>query len=295
MDTKVTRRRATLALATGPIVASTAASTSLAGDKQDFRLKYILASAMYGRIPINTVVEQVRASGADRIDIWRQPHANHWEQIGGLGEQTFLELLSRHKVKLGAVTFWDRKYDDAIRFTSRLGGRLIVTGFVPKRAQLTTFVRQLEPHAELAAKHNITIGIENHGASFDEIREFATAVKKWKHVGVALAPYHLPQDASQLAKLIEDLGTQLAFFYAWQHGMGCHKKLPKEQELMQLPGRGELDFTPLLQALKKIHYTGWTEIFMHPVPRGIPILETARKVTEEVNRCRAYLRKQLAT
>ena len=83
-------------------------------------------------------------------------------------------------------------------------------------------------------------------------------------------------------------------FYAWQHGMGCHQKLPKEQELLQLPGRGELNFGPLLSALKRINYTGWTEIFMHPVPRGIPILETAAAVTAEINRSRTYLEKLLA-
>ena len=80
-------------------------------------------------------------------------------------------------------------------------------------------------------------------------------------------------------------------FYAWQHGMGCSKKLPKEQELLQMPGRGELDFAPLLSALASVDYQGWTEIFMHPVPRGIPILETTAEVTAEINRSRAYLAK----
>ena len=86
----------------------------------------------------------------------------------------------------------------------------------------------------------------------------------------------------------------IAVFYAWQHGMGCHVKLPKEQELLQMPGRGALDFVPLLAALRDINYSGWTEIFMHPVPRGIPILETAKEVTAEINRARDYLEKSLA-
>ena len=71
-------------------------------------------------------------------------------------------------------------------------------------------------------------------------------------------------------------------------------KLPKEQELLQMPGRGPLDFAPILQALKRIDYRGFTEIFMHPVPRGIPILETTAAVTEEINRARAYLEVCLA-
>ena len=67
------------------------------------------------------------------------------------------------------------------------------------------------------------------------------------------------------------------------------QKLPKEQELKQLPGRGPLDFAPLVKALADIQYDGWTEIFMHPVPRGIPILETAAEVSAEINSARKYL------
>jgi sugar phosphate isomerase/epimerase len=73
------------------------------------------------------------------------------------------------------------------------------------------------------------------------------------------------------------------------------EKLPKAQELEQMPGRGVLDFRPVLAALKKINYRGWTEIFMHPVPRGIPILPTAEQVTFEINRARRYLRECLST
>ncbi len=57
---------------------------------------------------------------------------------------------------------------------------------------------------------------------------------------------------------------------------------------------GDLDFGPLLSALKQMKYSGWTEIFMHPVPRGIPILETASAVTAEINRSRDYLNKLLS-
>ena len=120
-------------------------------------------------------------------------------------------------------------------------------------------------------------------------------VEKMKpHLAIAFSPYHLPREEKLLGELIKALGDSIAVFYAWQHGMGCHKKLPKEQELLQLPGRGELDFAPLLSALKHVRYAGWTEIFMHPVPRGVPILETAAEVTREINRSRAYLERRLA-
>ncbi len=81
----------------------------------------------------------------------------------------------------------------------------------------------------------------------------------------------------------------MVHFYAWQHGHGCTRKLPKAEELLQMPGRGRLDFGPIVAALRRIEYRGWTEVFMHPVPRGIPILETTAKVTAEINRARDYL------
>ena len=34
---------------------------------------------------------------------------------------------------------------------------------------------------------------------------------------------------------------------------------------------------------------------MHPVPRGIPILDTAEEVTAEINRARRYLESCLAS
>ena len=116
------------------------------------------------------------------------------------------------------------------------------------------FAEALKPHIAIAEERGITISIENHGSALiespDSMRwliEFTNS----PHLGIALAPYHLPDDAELVAQLIEDLGPGLALFYAWQHGMGCHEKLPKEQELMQMPGRGTLDFGPILSALKK--------------------------------------------
>ena len=101
-----------------------------------------------------------------------------------------------------------------------------------------------------------------------------------------MAPYHLETlglEAVDLANLVKQLENRLFIFYAWQHGMGCIKKLPKEQELLQLPGRGDLNFVPVLAALKKINYQGRTEIFMHPVPRGIPIRNSVPQVASPKN------------
>jgi sugar phosphate isomerase/epimerase len=160
------------------------------------------------------------------------------------------------------------------------------------------FIEQMKPHLAVAEETGVTIAIENHGSNLIESPDslkWLAELRPSKHLAIAFAPYHLAQDAEMLGKLIRDLGDSIAVFYAWQHGMGCHVKLPKEQELLQMPGRGDLDFGPLLSALRDIKYSGWTEIFMHPVPRGIPILETAKEVTAEINRSRDYLEEIVKT
>jgi sugar phosphate isomerase/epimerase len=194
---------------------------------------------------------------------------------------------------------------DEMRFLRDFSGELIVTGSGGPRglegrdlkAAVQAFVERMKPHVELAAKLGVKIGIENHAASLiaslDSLRYFRELVVS-PHLGIALAPYHLPQEPALLARLVEDLGPRLVHFYAWQHGKGCMKKLPKAEELEQLPGRGKLDFEPLLRSLRKIGYAGWTEIFMHPVPRGTPILETTAEVTAEVDRSKKHLEKLLA-
>ena len=162
------------------------------------------------------------------------------------------------------------------------------------KAAVGTFVEQMKPHLEVAAETGVTIAIENHGNNLidsPDSLKWLVELRSSEHLAVALAPYHLPQDEKLIGDLIRELGNGIVMFYAWQHGMGCHEKLPKEQELLQMPGRGELDFVPLVAALREINYRGWTEIFMHPVPRGVPILDSTAAVTAEINRSREYLAK----
>ena len=271
--------------------------------EKPFELNYILASCMYGTLPLAEIVPEVKKIGSERIDIWPRVHGNQREQVESMGNAVFADLLATHGVGLGVSTRFDLGpfgLAEEMAFAQEFGASLIVTGSEgPKdltgeelRAAVADFAEALKPHITAAEKHGITISIENHSSALiespDSMRwliEFTDSL----HLGIALAPYHLPDDAALVAQLIEDLGQGLALFYAWQHGMGCNEKLPKEQELMQMPGRGTLNFAPILSALKKIDYAGWTEIFMHPVPRGIPILDTAADVTDEINHARHYL------
>lgn len=268
-----------------------------------WRPKYIVGSCMYGSIYLGDILPEVAKCGAGHIDIWPKPHGNQREQLDGLGEERFMSMLEKHGTKLGCITQYKLGpfgLKDEMRLAQRLGcstmvtggeGPIGLTGAELKKA-VGQFIEKLKPHLEVAEETGVTIAIENHGKnlieSADSLRYLAE-LRPSPHLGIALAPYHLPQDPAALGQLIRDLNDSLTMFYAWQHGDGCMEKLPKERELLQMPGRGPLDFRPLLTALAEIKYTGWFEIFMHPVPRGIPILETPAQVTEEINRARKYL------
>jgi len=268
-----------------------------------FRLRYIIASSMYGRMSLADVLPEVRRAGAEHVDIWPEGHANHREQIEAMGRRQFAAMLKQHHLKLGILTHYDLgPYDlqDEMQVARRFGCSMIICGSRGPgnlkgdalKAAIKEFVEKMKPHIAAAEKAGVTIGIENHGNSLiespDSIRWFAEFASSGR-IGIALAPYHLPQDPALIARLIADLGESLVHFYAWQYGMGCNEKLPKEQELLQLPGRGGLDFIPIVAALKNIGYKGWTEVFMHPFPRGMPIMPTAAEVTAEINRARDYL------
>jgi len=298
----LTRRKMCCWLAAAPAALRLHAAAG-AEPARPWALRYLLASSLYGCTRLAEILPEVRKTGTDRIDLWPRRHADQREQVEAMGHDRFAELLRQHGLQLGMTTRYDLgplALGEEFRFLRKFAAKLVVTGSVgppdlsgPECKQaVRQFVEKMKPHVAAAEAQGVTIAIENHAQSListpDSLRYLAE-LSGSPSLGVALAPYHLPQEEKLLVRLIEDLGPRLVHFYAWQHGKGCMQKLPKADELQQLPGRGPLDFRPLLAALKKIGYAGGVEIFMHPVPRGIPILETTAAVTDEINRARRYL------
>lgn len=281
---------------------------SAAADEAGFDLTYIVASCLYGKAPLAEVLPEVPRCGAEFLEIWAEPHGNQREQIDELGADRVRAMLAEHNVRLGGFTCF--KYgifnmQEEMRLVKRLGGDMVICNSGGPaglegdrlRSAVAAFAEKLKPHVAAAADVGVTIGIENHSGgliSSPESQRLVLDALPSDHLGIALAPYHLPQDEDLIARLIRDLGGRLVHVQAWEHGQGCLMKLPKEQELLQLPHRGPLDWTPILAALKQINYQGRTEIFMHPVPRGIPILDTTEQVTAEINLARQYLSDCLA-
>lgn len=268
-----------------------------------FSLQYMLPTPMYGKADLGTILAQVPRTGARFIDLWPAPHGNQREQLDAMGPTKLAAMLREHGVKLGATSRFDLmpfKVAPEIPVASQLGGKLIVGGSRGPRGLTGTalrdavrdFARKLQPVADAAGAAGVTLAIENHVGSLiaspDSIRWFAEFVTH-PHVGLAFGPHHLPQDPAIQAKLIEDLGPKIALFYAQQRGHGADHAMSTDELLRQMPGRGPLDFGPLVAALVKIRFAGFTEIYMHTYPRGLPIRPTPEGVTAEVNRSRAYL------
>jgi sugar phosphate isomerase/epimerase len=269
----------------------------------DFKFNYMLASSMYGYTNLAEILPEVHKIGATAIDLWPKVHGNQREQLDEMGEEAFRKLLDAHEVQLRCLTNYKRgpfELKGEVELAQRFGCKLIVTegrgpvGLkgIELRSAVSKFIEQLKPHLDFAQQHGVDIAIENHGNNLIESADslkYLIDLRPTENLKIALAPYHLSQDPIFLANLIRDLGNNIAMFYAWQHGNGCMEAMPKEKELLQMPGRGELDFRLLVEAFRTIQYTGWTEIFMHPFPRGVPILETTSQVTIEINRARSYL------
>ena len=276
---------------------------SVAQQPSEFQLKYLVSSCLYGYADLAKILPEVAKLGSSAIDIWPKVHGNQREQLEELGEEKFVDLLQQHQVSLGCITQYKLGplgLQEEMRLAKRLGCKTIVTGAIGPtdrkgselKKAVAAFVEQMKPHVAVAEETGVTIAIENHANNLidspDSLR-YLSELRPSKHLAIALAPYHLPQDEKVLASLMQDVLPAMEVFYAWQHGDGCMTKLPKEQELLQMPGRGTLDFGPLLSVLKTNRFQGWTSIFMHPFPRGIPILEMLEDVTVEINRSRNYL------
>ena len=307
-ESAMNRRQALVSGAAGLSLATATSQQLLAQDTkpedgEPFELNYLLPSCMYGYSSLAEILPEVSKIGASGIDLWPKVHGNQREQASEMGEAAFSALLKKNQTSVACITQYQLGpfgLADEFRYAERIGCKTIVTGAVGPRGltgralktAIGQFIEKLKPHLAAAEESGVTIAIENHGNNLIESPDslkWLMELRPSDNLKIALAPYHLPQDSVILSDLIRSLGDSMAIFYAWQYGMGCMEKLPKSRELLQMPGRGRLNFVPLLAALKDIKFRGWTEIFMHPVPRGLPILDSTASVTAEINRSRSYL------
>lgn len=303
----ITRRDFLGALAAGALLPSLAGCARSAEPPaaQAFVLRHVLSSALYGEMPLDVILPEVARTGSEALDIWCKVHGNQREQINAMGDEAFAALLAKHAVRLGVSTRYPLGpfgLQDEMTWMKRFGGGVIVTGTKgPKeprgaeaRAAVVKFLEEMKPHLAKAEECGVTIAVENHSSQMlyhpDALRCFAE-FNRSPRLGVAFAPHHLHRWPDQMPALLRDLGAHnLPFIYFQEHPAGVAGKDAKESEMQQLPGfGGGLDYRPIVAALRDIRFTGLVEIFMHPTPRGIPILPTVDGVTAAVKRSRAYI------
>ncbi|MFM8579839.1 MAG: sugar phosphate isomerase/epimerase family protein [Planctomycetaceae bacterium] len=293
-------RRQALAVAGG-----LAALSRVAAEDNRWRPSFILSSALYGDSSLREILPEVARTGCDSIDLWPKPHGTQREEVDSVGPDRVREWLREHRVRLGSIACYKPgpfalagEFDVATRLGAE---RVVLVTSCPGDGSLTGdpldrairgFFERLSPSIAAAAKAGGLIAVENHANSLlkspEAIRRFVSLIDD-ERVGIALAPHHLPQEPTLLAELAGDIGGRLLFVYAQQHGRGAWEKVAKQEELLQMPGRGPLDFGPLMRQLSSMRFSGPIEIFMHPTPRGVPILDTIDAVSAEVNRSRSYL------
>ena len=286
-----------------------AAAASALAATEPFRLRYILSSAMYGEMPLEIILPEVAKTGSAAIDIWCKVHGNQREQITEMGDDAFAALLAKHAVKLAVSTRYPlgpMKLQEEMAWVKKLGGNIVLCGSGgPKdlegaeaKAAIAKFLEAMKPHVARAEELGVTIAIENHSSSMlshpDSLRAFAE-LNQSRSLGVAFAPHHLHRWSGEMPALIRDLGAaNLPFIYFQEHPEGLSKNSPKELEMKQMPGAGGgLDYRLIVKALRDIRFTGYASIFMHPTPRGIPILPTAPEVTAAINKSRDYIERCL--
>lgn len=286
--------------------AAVAASVGMPAEAADsFKLRYVLSSAMYGEMPLEVILPEVSKTGSEAIDIWCRVHGNQREQAEQLGEGAFASLLAAHGVRLGVSTRYPLgpfKLQEEMAWVKKLGGNMVLCGSSgPKdpegseaKEAVRKFLEDMKPHVARAEELGVTIAIENHSKQAlyhpDSLRYFAE-LNRSAHLGIAFAPHHLHRWAGDIPALLRELGARnLPFMYFQEHCEAMINKGSKEEEMRQLPGfGGGLDYKPIVRALREIGYRGFVEIFMHPVPRGVPILPTASEITAAINKSRVYV------
>lgn len=292
-------------LAAAACLPKTRASAKL----QAFEINYVLSSALYGDMKLEAILPELARAGAVGLDVWGKPHGTQREEIEAMGVEAFAAMLSDHRARLHVSTRYPLGpfgLQAEMPVVKKLGGKILVCGATgPKDPQgeaakvaVKGFLEKMRGHADAAAEHGLVIAIENHANQLlshpDSIRYFAE-MNDHPALGVAFAPHHLHDHLGEIPELITALGDrQLPFIYFQEHGIGAREKVEKEIELQQLPGRGTLDYVPILQALRGIEFSGVAEIFMHPTPRGGPVLPTAKAITDTINESRQFLASCLA-
>ncbi len=269
------------------------AGRAIAAAEAPWRMRLAFSSVMFADLPIEEACERAAKLGFDAIDIWGPfDNCTHLTDAAErLGPDGLRQLLARHRLTLASFTTYTNKAEPAgfpahAEFIGRFGGGVVVreseyTRVKPENLTkaMHAFFEKLKPQIEQAAASKVRLAIENHGGALlntsDSFKAFVDLNPEPRHVGLAVAPYHLQHIKAAVDEVIRTAGSQLLFFYAWQAADGMN----------QLPGHGPADFVPWIKALAEIRYQGFVNPFMHGHPTAESLSEGLTKACDHLKDC----------
>ena len=131
----------------------------------------------------------------------------------------------------------------------------------------------------------------------DSLRYFAE-FNRSANLGIAFAPHHLlPMGRSKSRNCSATSARSRSAVRVFSGALRGHDEEDEQGDRNAATPRtsaARSTIGPIVKALRDIGYSGFVEIFMHPMPRGIPILPTAAEITAAINKSRAYVEKCLA-
>jgi sugar phosphate isomerase/epimerase len=138
------------------------------------------------------------------------------------------------------------------------------------------------PLIQFAADHGVAIAIENCPMRFtrDEWpggKNLASSPSAWRQMfqeidspnfGLNLDPSHLVLQYIDVVKAVEEFGDRVLHVHAKDlqvdadrlYEVGVMADNPKDWHTPKIPGRGQVPWRPLFQALRKVGYDGWVTI-----------------------------------
>jgi hypothetical protein len=130
---KYSRREFCKALAFAPVAASLGAEPR-PGNERTFKLRYIVASSMYGRMKLSEILPEVRRAGAEYIDIWPE----NKKPIPGYTLEDCDQIYTANEIN--RVVRWNGEST-----VSKLAGKPIRLRFVMRDADLYAFQFRRRP------------------------------------------------------------------------------------------------------------------------------------------------------
>ena len=146
-------------------------------------------------------------------------------------------------------------------FAQEFGASLLVCGSKgPKglagdelRGAVAEFAEALKPHIEAAAGHDVTIGIENHGNALIESPDSMKWLVEFtdsRHLGIALAPYHLPDDGDRM--LYPSISPVNSFRFIFNHYLGADFDLLEDRSYQPSQSTDFNEFTDVTNVVSRV-------------------------------------------